>query len=514
MLGARWDAVAKKWFVSKDVQLELFTAWLPQESFGHDERLTTLSHPLLSEDDVGIPLSHYLLQVADAVMRSVPRSQWVRAEISQVRAINGGHLSLELVEHDASGRLTARVAAFLWSARAGTLKQKFELATGAHLAAGLKIMVQVSAEFSATYGLRTVIEDIDPSYTLGDIEAKLKAIREELKQKGLINRNKSLLTPVEFTRVAVISPTEAAGLGDFRQDADHLDTSGICQFTYYTATFQGPDAQKSLIKAISALEDDSDRGIQFDAVCIIRGGGSVTDLYWLNELSLAEAICRLPIPVFTGIGHERDNTILDEVAHQRFDTPSKVIGWISGTILQNATQAIEHLLSILKRSQEIIALNESLLESSYTEITHRSRQAIMTSEHDIEQHLATIRQVTLERISESEALLERQHATLHQSAQLQLLEAERDIENSLQLIRVYGQKSVQESEQTIEALAREILGAGPDATLKRGFTLTRTRSGQPITSAKTAQSEGTLDLEFHDGHLNVKVTQSHGDKSA
>jgi exodeoxyribonuclease VII large subunit len=346
-LGARWDPVVRKWYVSEKIQLGPFQEWLPPDS----ESDLLVAEKLARLPDVperGLALSAFLGQVSEAIAVQVRRSQWVRAEISQLRPVNGGHLAVELVEHDADGRLLARLQGFVWAGRAASIREKFEHSTGAELAVGLKVLLQLSAELNPNYGLRAVIEDIDPAYTLGDIEANLKAIRETLTREGIIELNRRLPAPAEFCHVAVISPQDAAGLGDFKRDADRLHEAGICRFDYYTAKFQGQAAAASLLEALNRVATAYEHGERFDALCIIRGGGSVTDLYWLNELDLARQVCRLPIPVFSGIGHERDNTVLDEIAHRRCDTPSKVIGWIGGAICANANAAIEDLLSILK----------------------------------------------------------------------------------------------------------------------------------------------------------------------
>jgi exodeoxyribonuclease VII large subunit len=516
MLGARWDPLVKKWYVSPGVDLAHFTPWLPPDlSLERVEETSSINESevgLNPGDSKGLALSSFLAQVSLAIATQVPKSQWVRAEISQFRPLNGGHISLELAEHSAEGKLQARLQAFLWNGRAQGLLDKFEQATGAHLATGLKVMLQLSAEFNATYGLRGVIEDIDPAYTLGDIAAKLNAIREALLAAGVFTLNKGLPSPTEFCRVAVISPKEAAGLGDFRQDANRLEQPGICEFVYYTATFQGEDAPRSLLSAISDLRSDVDNGQHFDAVCIIRGGGSVTDLYWLNDHALADAVCRLSIPVFTGIGHERDNTILDEIAHQRFDTPSKVIGHISGTIYANAGQAIEQLLLILKTSGAILAHHEQQLDRFMSDIQAMVSQHLLATEHDLDTQLTQVRNSGLGLIREADHNTSRQWDFIHLETQGQINALEAEVDHTLTRIRQDGQHLISQSALLVESFAREILGVGPKATLRRGFSLARDQKGQPITSAKSARKARHFDLEFHDGQIPITLDENAGGK--
>lgn len=516
-LGARWDPVAKKWYVTAGVDLALFTPWLTE--VGNSGGAGPLFDPppqaeVTQVEKPGLSLTAFLAQVGVAIAAQVPKSQWVRAEISQYRQLNGGHLALELVEHSAEGKLQARLNAFIWNARTQTLQDKFEHATGAHLAAGLKVMLQLSVDFNSTYGLRAIVEDVDPSYTLGDIAAKLNAIREALIQSGVFALNKALPSPVEFCRVAVISPKDAAGLGDFRQDADRLALAGICEFVYYTATFQGEDAPRSLLSALSALRSDIDQGQDFDAVCIIRGGGSVTDLYWLNDQAVADAVCRLSIPVFTGIGHERDNTILDEVAHQRFDTPSKVIGHISGTVYANTSQAIEHLLLILKTSGAIIAAHEQQVSYWMADIHALAGQHLLATGHDLDNLLTLIRTSGLGHLREAEHEIVREWDYIRMETQGQIHTLDLEVDHYLNRIRQDGHHHLSQVELIIEGLAREILGVGPKATLQRGFSIARNQAGQPITSAQIARQLHQLELEFHDGHVPVTIIDASGEKNA
>ena len=246
---------------------------------------------------------------------------------------------LSLAERNERGDVLAQAKGVIWKSRAADIAAKFERATGEGLRTDIKILCLARVRFDVLYGLDLIIEDVDPSYTLGDLAAKLARIRERLRRDGLYDLNKGLPAPVEFVRVAVISPSTSAGLGDFRRETDRLQHAGLCDFHFYHATFQGTEAPSSIRTAVNeALAAHRQR--PFDALVVIRGGGSVTDLAWLNDLELALLLCRSPIPVFTGIGHERDGTILDEVAHRRFDTPSKVALHIASTIKDNALAAL------------------------------------------------------------------------------------------------------------------------------------------------------------------------------
>jgi len=205
----------------------------------------------------------------------------------------------------------------------------------------------------------------------------------------------------------------------------------------------------------------------------------VTDLYWLNDLELARCVCRLPVPVFTGIGHERDNTILDEVAHRRCDTPSKVIGWISGTVYANANAAIENLLSILKTAGDAIVIHDRSLELLRREVEASGKQLLTTAQHDLERFIDQIRHQSQSRILGVEHELARYLEAIRHASHRQIGELDQGIEYLRNLIAHLGVQRLGEAEQAIEFLAREILGLGPQATLKRGFALVRARRAAP-----------------------------------
>jgi exodeoxyribonuclease VII large subunit len=171
----------------------------------------------------------------------------------------------------------------------------------------------------------------------------------------------------------VISPDGAAGLGDFKRDADILHQSELCTFDYFSAKFQGANAAVEIRNCLLSLQQNSH---YYDAICIIRGGGSVTDLYWLNDLELARTVCHSTLPLFTGIGHERDNTILDEVANTRFDTPSKVIAHIRDVICANTHAALANYQHILHYAQhQITWAEQSGLKTAFPYLFQHTRKA-------------------------------------------------------------------------------------------------------------------------------------------
>ncbi|GHF62019.1 exodeoxyribonuclease VII large subunit [Deinococcus metalli] len=282
-----------------------------------------------------LELAEVLDYVAAVIARGVPGAVWVRAEIASLT--DRRHLYLDLVQLGDDGEV-ARCRATVWARERFELEGKFRRATGGALEAGLKVLLFCTPEFHAQYGFSLHILDIAPEFTLGDVAARLSALRDTLVQEGVYGLNRSLPAPADYARVAVISPQEAAGLGDFRRETDALEAAGVIQFTYLEATFQGRAASASVTQAV-ALARGLHAEAPLDALVVIRGGGAVTDLAWLNDLDIARALATFPAPVITGLGHARDDTLPDEVAFARTDTPSKAAALIVRTVAAAAAQA-------------------------------------------------------------------------------------------------------------------------------------------------------------------------------
>lgn len=302
-----------------------------------------------------LELSDLLGYVSQVVTRGIPGAVWVRAELSSVT--DRRHLYLDVVQLE-DGQEVAKARATLWARERYSLEGKFRKATGGGLRSGMKLLLYVTAEFHPQYGFSLHILDLSPEFTVGDQAIKLENIRRVLDAERLLERNRELPVPADFSRVAVISPRQAAGLGDFVREAARLERAGAVEFVYLQATFQGREAAASLLTALSsALLTHLEAPL--DALVIIRGGGAQTDLAWLNDLELARMVARFPVPVVTGIGHARDDSILDELACVRTDTPSKAAAYILNTVLSGAGSALDAYRQILGTGQGVLEQAEN-----------------------------------------------------------------------------------------------------------------------------------------------------------
>nr|WP_256488263.1 exodeoxyribonuclease VII large subunit [Deinococcus sp. HSC-46F16] len=293
--------------------------------------------------------------VEQVIARGVPGAVWVRAEIASLT--DRRHLYLDLVQFG-GGAEVAKCRATVWARERFALEGKFRRATGGGLTAGLKVLLFCTAEFHAQYGFSLNVLDVAPEFTVGDAALRLEALRETLVREGVYGLNRTLPAPTDFARVAVISPHEAAGLGDFRREVDALEAAGVLDPVYLEATFQGGAASESLTAAIAQARAAHEKE-PLDALVLIRGGGAVTDLAWLNDLAVARALATFPAPVITGLGHARDDTLPDEVAHTRTDTPSKAAALIVRTVASAAAQAREDARRIRACGREALVNAEA-----------------------------------------------------------------------------------------------------------------------------------------------------------
>ncbi len=260
---------------------------------------------------------------------------WLQAELSEVREAYNGHCYVEFVQKDTAGRnLIAKARGAIWAGTYRLLAPMFERETGQRLVPGLKVLVRVSVTFHELYGYSLTVSDIDPAYTLGDIARRRKEILAQLAAEGILNDNKDLRLPLLANRIAVISSATAAGYGDFCNQLLRNDYGLRFTVRLFPAVMQGERVEASVLAAMDAVMAECDA---WDAVVIIRGGGAVSDLSGFDTYLLAAACAQFPLPVITGIGHERDDTVLDAVAHTRVKTPTAAAAFLIAHQVETAS---------------------------------------------------------------------------------------------------------------------------------------------------------------------------------
>lgn len=377
-----------------------------------------------------ISLSAFLQPLTRAV-HDVATSTWVVAEISEFR--DGQHAYITLIETNATGKTMASLKASLWASSKAKLLKRFAAATGGELLRkGLKIRVLLNPGMHLLYGLGATIEDLDPTYTLGDAARKLIELRKRLRDEGLYDKQRQLNMPSDFTRVAVLCPPGAAGLGDFKSHADPLEMAGLCQFDYFSATFQGERTATEVVAGLRAIYR-AHRDSTFDSLIVLRGGGAQADLAWLNEYEIARAITHMPMPVMVAIGHERDQTILDEVAHQSIHTPSKAIERIASQILGNAQRAIADLEAIVAATNAAVSIMALAINQARDVLQNMSRHHMRVAADSVAGNRHAIVAGAQSAIEREQLLLDTQAnqlqwATWHQHEQVAMT-VSNDIDN-------------------------------------------------------------------------------------
>lgn len=409
--------------------------------------------------DDGISLSELSAIIEQGLKQTLSPHYWVVGEISEIQDNRNGHCYLELIEKpDDEQNPTAKMRAVVWANVYRMLSPYFESETGSRLSVGMKILVQVSVNFHPLYGFSLQITDINPTYTIGEEEQRRQKIIRQLEDEGIIDLNKEIPLPSVIQRIAVISSETAAGYQDFMQQLQY-NLHGIAFHTeLFPAAMQGVEVEKTVI---AQLDEIFKRERDFDAVVIIRGGGARTDLRWFDSYEIAANVAQFPLPVITGIGHDKDQSITDLVAHTSLKTPTAVAEFIVDTcsgFIDNLNDMQDTIFALF--SEEIRRQNEILTDYVST-ISHK----IQLTTVQLEGKLSHIQQV------------------LRHSVQTNIMQAT----NKLQLM-----------EQTIEARK-------PESVLKRGYTLTTTADGKIIRSSKQLTKNDNITTHFADGTVSSTV---------
>ena len=364
--------------------------------------------------------------VRRSLEQCLPDEYWVQAELSDVRTNSTGHCYLEFIQKDPrSNNLIAKARGTIWANVYRLLKPYFEESTGQAFVSGIKVLVQVTVSFHELYGYSLTVQDIDPTYTLGDMARRRREILKQLEEEGVLTLNKELEMPVLPQRIAVVSSPTAAGYGDFCHQLKNNSRGFFFHTELFPALMQGDRVEESVLSALDAILN---RQEDFDAVVIIRGGGATSDLSGFDTYLLAAACAQFPLPIITGIGHERDDTVLDSVAHTRVKTP---------------TAAAEYLINCMDlAADELEVLISQLHESVRSRLTEEHRKLIS--------YRNRIPSAVVRRVSD---------------AKLALLTTRKDISLAVQTL-------LSRQRHRLELLQQRLADASPEKMLARGYSIT------------------------------------------
>lgn len=407
-----------------------------------------------------ISLTELLGLVRDKIYEALPEAFWVVAEIAEMKVHTAGHCYLELTGSDTpGGRITARARATIWATKYRSLNTFFTASTGIPLRAGITILFKATVEYHELYGLSLNISDIDPAYTAGDMALRREAVIRKLTAEGVISMNAGLALAQYPRNIAVVSSSKAAGYQDF---INHLQTNPygyVFNTTLFEAVMQGEETEASVTDALDMIAEES---WKFDTVAIIRGGGSTTDLSWFDSYPIAYHVTQFPLPVLTGIGHEKDQSVTDMVAWKALKTPTAVAGFLIERTLECENR-------IITMAGELVSAVTDALEAAGEQVSSLQNRTAATAR--------LIVRVNSDRLGYHTETLRRSSRNVLQKAG--------DIMGRL--------------EESLRHL-------DPAGVLKRGFTLT-SRNGLIIRSAGELEPGDTITTHFEKGAATSTVKE-------
>lgn len=321
--------------------------------------------------------------VRQTLESGMPDDYWVEAELSEVHEVRG-HCYMELIQKDSNSNTpVAKASAKCWASTWNLVKPHFERVTHQQLHAGMKVLLKVFAQFHENYGFSWIVSDIDPTYTLGDMARKRQEIIQQLKAEGVFELQRELRLPIFCQRIAVISAEKAAGYGDFRRQLADNEYGFHFDVTLFPAIMQGEQVEQSIIAALEKIWNTSEAQPCFDAVVIIRGGGALADLSGFDTLALAENVAQFPLPIITGIGHDRDETILDMVSHTRVKTPTAAAAFLISNLKQVLDAINDAQVRITRYAQQKIK-QEVEIDALYGRIIAAISQRVVALQGKVE----------------------------------------------------------------------------------------------------------------------------------
>ena len=431
--------------------------------------------------------------VREVIECEMPNEYWVEAELSECRE-NRGHCFMELVQFDESrssrqshsSTPVAKASAKCWAQKWALIRPYFERTTGQQLHAGMKVLLKVYPQFHEAFGFSWIVTDIDPTYTLGDMARKRQEIIRQLKEEGVFDLQKELHLPIFCQHIAVISSESAAGYGDFCNQL--ADNPYGFQFStqLFPAIMQGEGVEQSIIAALEKIYSSNSKlytlNSNFDCVVIIRGGGATSDMSGFDTLALAENVANFPIPIITGIGHDRDESILDMVSHTRVKTPTAA-----------AALLIEHLKAVL-----------DMLNDSQERLTRHCSSRLYT----LHSQLSTLSEAIPRLFSivraRQEARLDSLYQRLLSIIQRRTVTSQGDIRNLEQRLHASLERRLTSERHHMEVFEEKVKALDPALLLKRGYSITL-KEGKAVRDSQALQKGDEIETRLANGTIRSTV---------
>ena len=425
--------------------------------------------------------------VREVIECEMPNEYWVEAELSECRE-SRGHCYMELIQKDEQNATPiAKASAKCWASKWLIIRPYFERTTGQQLHTGMKVLLKVYPQFHEAYGFSWIVTDIDPTYTLGDMARKRQEIIRQLKEEGVFDLQKDLQLPLFCQHIAVISSETAAGYGDFCSQLANNTYGFKLQTQLFPAIMQGEGVEQSIINALERIYSRSEEcGVRsensFDCVVIIRGGGATSDMSGFDTLALAENVANFPLPIITGIGHDRDESILDMVSHTRVKTPTAA-----------AALLIDHLKGVL-----------DTIEGAQSLITHYAQQKLST----LNSQLSTFAEVLPRLFSmvktRQEARLDTYYQRIAHQMGLKISALNSQLSTLESRIPMTLTKSLMEKRHLLEMMEEKAKALDPTLLLTRGYSITL-KDGKAVRDAQALQKGDEIETRLANGVIRSTV---------
>ena len=449
-----------------------------------------------------LSLTELQLIIRDSLYLTLPEAYLVIAEISELKENYAGNCYLELIEkHPDEKNVRARVKAIIWSNRYRFLRAFFENSTGESLREGLKILIKIKVEYHELYGLSLIISDIDPAFTIGEMAMKRQLVIKKLEQEGVFSMNKELDFPIVPQRIAIISSKNAAGYSDF---INHLRGNSV-GYVFYSAlietSMQGTETEQGVI---SALDKIALNAHLFDLTVIIRGGGSQTDLSWFDNYNIAYHVTQFPLPVITGIGHDKDISVTDMVAYRSLKTPTAVADFLIDSVAATDNHIIEMSSEIIGSSKIIIENNRNRIDTSGNKLFPLTKIILSAIKDKLSGKIIEIINIGKEYTFKAGRIPANQESRLTSAAKSFSSGKEMVLRRNSQNLIAGTRNLMSMNNMMLKGLESSLTLLNQENVLQRGYSITSI-NGLILKNSDKVEQNDLIDTQLYKGSLSSRV---------
>ncbi|MDC1105153.1 exodeoxyribonuclease VII large subunit [Prolixibacteraceae bacterium] len=474
----------------------------------------------------GVRLSQVLGFVESVISTSFKSPFWLNCELSEVKVNSRGHCFVQLVEKDnESDKIIAKSSGIIWATSYATLERKFSDTTGLSISPGVKVLLKVQVDFKALHGLNFQIQDIDPSYTLGEIERKRRETITRLKQEGLLDRNTLVEKPWCFQNIAVISSQNAAGYEDFVDQVVRNRYGFVCKITLFQALLQGENAEASILKALDMVSNQKE---PFDGLVIIRGGGSQIDLSVFDSYQIAKALALWPVPVITGIGHTKDVSVVDQVVAIPMKTPTAVADFILERMLivyeklnlaaHRFSIRIKKVLEEEHQKQQRLSydLRHKLLEERgrrrdqqyklFSSFQIKTNDILRDNDGQLDRLSLEVKNIVKYNLSSRDHTISQFRQQIYAFGKINLLKREESLKAFYRTLNSLVDNSINIKKTQLGYWSQIVVSYDPSKILQRGYAFVK-KDGALISDKTVLEADDMIETVFHDFVLYSKVVK-------